>query len=168
MQFLHMKEDVGYEEFLATVYVAETKGSEGKVVNVKAKALTVGKITDNKEQSKLKDLRQQIESLAAIIKSATVGNVKPKVTGGVFSPRKKGVLGTFPWKGFQGSPIKGKGPLKLGERPIKSYRCDGWSHGWKECPALENLNWRELVGAVVPSTPGSTGSTPTQTPNQNP
>ena len=38
-----MKEDVGYEEFLATVYEAETEGSQGKVVNVKAKDLTVEK-----------------------------------------------------------------------------------------------------------------------------
>ena len=34
---------------LATVYEAETEGSEGKVLNVKAKAMTVEKITDNKE-----------------------------------------------------------------------------------------------------------------------
>ena len=32
--FLYMKEDVGYEEFLAAVYEAKTEGSEGKVVNV--------------------------------------------------------------------------------------------------------------------------------------
>ena len=43
MWFLYMKEDVGYEEFLAAVYEAETEGSEGKVVNVKAKALICGK-----------------------------------------------------------------------------------------------------------------------------
>ena len=47
--FLYMKEDVGYEEFLAVVYDAETEGSEGKVMNVKAKALTVEKIVENKE-----------------------------------------------------------------------------------------------------------------------
>ena len=49
MRFLYMKEDVGYEEFLAAVYEAETESSEGKVLNVKAKAMTVEKITDNKE-----------------------------------------------------------------------------------------------------------------------
>ena len=48
------------------------------MVNVKAKALTVEKIVENKEQNELKDLRQQNESLATIMKSATVGNVKPK------------------------------------------------------------------------------------------
>ena len=50
-----MKEDAGYEEFLAAVYEAATEGSEGKVVNVKAKALAVYKIIDNKEQNELKD-----------------------------------------------------------------------------------------------------------------
>ena len=54
----------GMKSFLAAVYEAETEGSEGKVVNVKAKALTVEKIVENKEQNELKDLRQQIESLA--------------------------------------------------------------------------------------------------------
>ena len=84
-----MKEDVGYEEFIAAVYEAEMEGSEGKVLNVKAKAMTVEKITDNTEQNELKDLRQQIESLAMIMKSATIGNVKPKSVEGVSLPRKK-------------------------------------------------------------------------------
>ena len=165
MQCLYMKEDVGYEEFLAAVYEAET---EGKVVTVKAKALTVEKIIDNKEQNKLKDLRQQIELLATIMKSTTIRNLKPEVTKGVSSPRKKEVFGNSPQQGFQRSPRKGKGPLKPGQQPIKCYSCDGWGHGWRECPTPENLNWRELVGAVVSSTPGSPSSTPIQTPNQNP
>ena len=163
-----MKEDVGYEEFLASVYEAETEGSEGKVLNVKAKAMTVEKITDNKEQNELKDLRQQIELLAMIMKSATLENVKPKSVEGVSPPRKKEVLGNSPQKGLQGSPQKGKGPLKSGQKPIRCSRCDGWGHGWRECPTQENLNWRELVGVVVSSTPGSPGSTPVQAPNQNP
>ena len=32
-----MKEDVGYEEILATVYEAETEGMEGKILNCKGK-----------------------------------------------------------------------------------------------------------------------------------
>ena len=152
LQFLYMKEDVGYEEFLAVVYEAETEGSEVKVVNVQGKALTVEKIVKNKEQNELRDFKQQIESLVAIMKGAMVGSVKPKMMEGVPSPRKKEVPGTSPWKVFQGSPRKGKGPLKPGQKPIKCYRCDGWGHGWTDCPFLENLTWRELVGAVVSST----------------
>ena len=58
MGFLYMKEDVGYEEFLDTFYEAETEGSEGKVLNVKVKAMTVEKIFYNKRQNEVKDLRQ--------------------------------------------------------------------------------------------------------------
>ena len=150
---------------MAAVYEVET---EGKVLNVKAKAMTLEKITDNKEQNELKDLRQQIESLTTIMKSATIGNVKSNVVEWISSPRRKEVLESSPQKGFQGSPRKWKGPLKPGKKPIKCYRCDGWGHGWRECPIPENLNWRELVGAIVSSMPGSPGSTPTPTPNQNP
>ena len=74
---------------LAAVYKAEIEGSEGKVVNVKAKALTVEKIVKSRELNELKDLRQLIESLATIMKSAIVGGNKPTVTGGVSSPRMK-------------------------------------------------------------------------------
>ena len=161
MRFLYMKEEVGYEEFLATVYEAETEGTEGKVLNVKAKAMTVEKVVDKNEPTDLQDIKQQIESLATIMKSTTVGNVKIKEGEGVSSPKKKEVFQNSPKKTFQGSPQKGKGISKPGQRPIKCYRCDGWGHGWKECPTLENLKWRELVGAVVSSNLEDTGLTPT-------
>ena len=102
IRFLYMKEDVGYEEFLAAVYEAETEGLEGKMLNVKAKAMTVEKITDNKKQNVLKDLRQQIESLTMIMKSATIGNVKSKAVEGISSPRKKEVLKNSPQKRVSG------------------------------------------------------------------
>ena len=73
-----MKEEVGYEEFLAAVYEAETEGMEGKILNVKAKTMT-----------NLHDIKQQIESLATIMKSATIGGVKLKEGDGVLSPKKK-------------------------------------------------------------------------------
>ena len=129
MWFLYMKEDEGYKEFLAAVYEAKTEGSEGKIISAKAKALTVEKVTENRDWNELKDLRQQIESLATIMKSATVGNDKPRMNGGVPSPRKKEVSGGSPWKSFQGSPRNTKGPLKPGQKPIKCYHCDGWGHG---------------------------------------
>ena len=88
MQFLYMKEEVGYKEFLATVYEAETEGTEGKVLNVKAKAMTVEKVVDKNEPTDLQDIKQKIGSLAMIMKSTTVGNVKLK-EGGELSPKKR-------------------------------------------------------------------------------
>ena len=54
MCFLYMKEDAGYEEFLAAVYEAEIEGSEGKIVSAKAKALTVQKVIKKRDQNELK------------------------------------------------------------------------------------------------------------------
>ena len=48
MKFLYMKEEVGYEEFLSTVYEAEIEGTEGKILNVKVKAMTVEKVVEKK------------------------------------------------------------------------------------------------------------------------
>ena len=78
MRFLYMKEEVGYEEILVAVYEAETEGTEGKVLNVKAKAMTVKKVVDKNEPTDLQDIKQQIELLATIVKSTTVGNVKKR------------------------------------------------------------------------------------------
>ena len=158
------EEEVGYEEFLATVYEAETEGMEGKILNVKAKAITVEKVVEKKEPTDLQDIKQQIESLATIMKSAMMGGVKLKEGDGVSSPKKKEMFQNSPKKVFQGSPRKGKGVPKPGQKPIKCHRCDGWGHGWKECPTPENLNWRELVGAVVPSNLESSGSILAPTP----
>ena len=91
-----MKGEVGYEEFLATVYKAKTEGTEGKILSVMSKAMTVEKVVDKNEPTDLWDIKQQIELLATIMKSTTVGNVKLKEGEGVLSPKKK--------EAFQGSP----------------------------------------------------------------
>ena len=106
MMFLHMKDDVSYEEFLAAVYEAENEGTQSKVLNVKAKAMTVEKITNEKERNDLKDLKQQIE-LSTIMKCATVGSMKTKGREGVSSPRKS-YLGTHHRKGCRDHLKEGK------------------------------------------------------------
>ena len=83
MQFLYMKDDVSYDEFLATVYEAENEGTESKVLNVKVKAMIVEQVIDGKERNELKDLKQQIESLSTIMKSAMIESVKSKEKEGV-------------------------------------------------------------------------------------
>ena len=95
-----MKDNVSYEEFLAVVYEAENDRTESKLFNVKAKAMTIEKIIDDKERNDLKDLKQQIESLSMIMKSATVGSMKPKGIEEVSSPHgRKSYLGTCHRKG---------------------------------------------------------------------
>ena len=53
------------------MYEAENERAEGKMVNIKAKAMTVEKVIEERDKSELlKYLKQQIESLTAIMKSA--------------------------------------------------------------------------------------------------
>ena len=162
-----MKDDVGYEEFLAVVYEVQNKGTEGKVVNMKAKAMTVEKVIEEREKSELKDLKQQIDLLTMIMKSAPIRTGKTKGREGISSPRKKELLRSLPQKKMQGSPKKGKISLRPGQKPLQCFRCEGWGHGWHECLTLENFNWRELMGAGVLSMPGNPGSAPTQTQSQS-
>ena len=54
-----MKEEVGYEEFLAAVYEAETEGTEGKILNIKAKAMTVEKVVEKNEPTDLQDINSR-------------------------------------------------------------------------------------------------------------
>ena len=167
MWFLYMKDDVSHEEFLATVYEAENEGTESKVLNVKAKAVMVEKVIEERERSELKDLKQQIELLSTIMKSATIGTVKTKGREGVPLPRKKELLGSSTQKRMQGWPKEGKISLRPGQKPLQCFQCEDWGHGWHECLTLENFNWRELAGAGVLLTPESPGSTPIQTQSQN-
>ena len=149
------------------MYEVENEGTEGKVVNMKAKAMTVEKVIEEREKSELKDLKQQIESLTTTMKSATVGPGKAKGREGISSPRKKELLGNSPQKRMQGSAKKGKTSLRPGQKPPQCLRCEGWGHGLHECLIPENFNWRELMGAGVLSVPGNPGSTPTQTQSQS-
>ena len=126
-----MKEEVRYQEFLAMVYEAKIEGTEGKVLNVKAKFMTVEKVVEKKEPTDLQDIKQQIELLATIMKSAMMGSVKLKEGDGVSFPKKKEVFQNSRKKVFQGSPRKGKGISKPGQKPVKCYRYDGWNMGGK-------------------------------------
>ena len=125
MRFMYTKDDVNYEEFLAVVYVAENEGTESKVLNVKAKAMTIEKIKDDKERINLKDLKQQIELLSTIMKSATVRSMKPKERERVSSPWKKELFGNSSQKGLQRSPKRGKISLKPGQKPLQCFQCEG-------------------------------------------
>ena len=94
--------------------------------------MTVEKVIEEREKSELKDLKQQIESLTMIMKSATIGTGKAKGREGISSPRKKDLLGSSLQKRMQGSPKKGKISLRPGQKPLQCYRCEGWGHGWHE------------------------------------
>ena len=95
MRFLYMKEEVGYVNFLAVVYEAETEGTEENILNVKAKAMTVEKVVEKNELTDLQDIKQQIESLAYNYEECHSG--KCKIEGGRrgFIPKEKTSVSKF-------------------------------------------------------------------------
>ena len=77
--------------------------------------MTVEKVVDKNEPTNLQNIKQQIESLATIMKSTTVGNVKLKEGEGLQSPKKK--------EAFRGSPKKhSKDHLRKGREFLNQGR----------------------------------------------
>ena len=61
------------------MYEAENEGTEGKVVTMKAKAMTVEKVIEEREKRELKDLKQQIESLTMNMKVQQLDQERQRV-----------------------------------------------------------------------------------------
>ena len=85
-----MKKDVGYKEFLATVYEAETEGMEEKILNVKAKAMMVKKVVEKKEPTDLQDLKTTDRVIGYNFEKCYDGKCKTKRKGD-FIPREGNV-----------------------------------------------------------------------------
>ena len=84
------------------MYEAKNEGTEGKVVNMKAKAMTVEKVIEGRDKSELKDLKQQIELLTMIMKSVTIGTGKMKVEKEFPHLERKSNWGVHHRKGCKG------------------------------------------------------------------
>ena len=95
---------------MAAVYEAETEGTEGKILNVKVKAMTVEKVVEKKEPTDLQDIKLQIV-IGYNYEGATMVGVKLKEGDGVSSPRKKEVFQNSPKKYSKGHLGREKGFL---------------------------------------------------------
>ena len=56
------------------------------------------------------------------------------------------------------------GPFHGNRRPLQCYKCRGWGHVARECPMVENLDWRGLTRAdpTPEKTPGPESTVPNQ------
>ena len=102
MRFLYMKEEVGYEEFLAAMYEAKTEGTEGKILSAKAKAMMVKKVVDKDEPTNLQDIKQQIKLLATIMKITHGGKCKNGEWRRGTISKKEGGISRFPKESLSG------------------------------------------------------------------
>ena len=75
--------------------------------------MMVEKVVEKKEPTDLQDLKQQIESLATIMKSAMMGNVRSKKGEGFHPQRRKKCFEILLRRHFKDHPGKEKGFLSL-------------------------------------------------------
>ena len=111
------------------------------------------------------DLKKKIDTLTTVMKSSSFqsGGQKSHSTQKSATPSK---FQKKHWDNNPGTPKKSSGlatssagPYKPGQKPYQCYKCEGWGHGFRNCPPLGNIDWRRLSGAEIPlesETPGPT------------
>ena len=141
MRFLYSKHTTTYDSLLAAIKEAEIEWSESRTT-VRMK----GAVVQDKEEE-IEDLRKRLDKLTAAVKSS---NLKVKKGSQEKSPKgsPKREEGRPKSKGpFTSSA----GPYKQGQRPIQCYKCEGWGHGWRECPTKGNVDWARVRGEPSPT-----------------
>ena len=119
VRFLYMKEEVGYEEFLAAVYEAKTEGTEGKILSAKAKAMMVEKVRDKDEPTNLQDIKQQIKIASNNYEKYYSGKCKNGEWRRGTISKKEGGLSRFSKESFSGITSKREGSFEAGAEAYK-------------------------------------------------
>ena len=149
-----------YQALLKAFEETESEYVEGKA-SIRAKAAAV------MDETGIAELKDKIEALTTVVKSSNVvnagtkppGSPKPKY-GNKFQQKNGTVSANSPSKG-KGPTTSAAGPFKTGQKPIQCYNCEGWGHGWRNCPMKGNVDWRSLSRAEPPPE----GTAPAPTPN---
>ena len=155
MRYLYKKPDTTYEELMMSAKEAEAEWIDNKV---RVKSTVVSEDPGKKEREELK---QRIEKLTESVKAANL-QTKPA------SPQHK-KLPRSPRTRRQNVNERGPEPTAAGpfhgnRRPLQCYKCGGWGHVARECPMVENLDWRGLLQADPPpeKAPGPESTKPNQ------
>ena len=77
------------------VYEAETEGTEGKILNVKTKAMTVEKVVEKNEPTDLKDIKQHFRVIGYNYEECHSGKCKNKGGRRGFIPKEKRGVSKF-------------------------------------------------------------------------
>ena len=139
MRYLCDKKSTIYEVLLTAIKDAETKWIEAKG-QVRMKSAVVP------EQSELDELKERMDKLQAMVKSATVQKEKEKKKTRKTSPQKED-----PRTKTKGPATTLAGPFRPDQKPIQCYKCEGWGHGWCKCEPneapviIENVQVKGLV-----------------------
>ena len=155
MRYLYKKPGTTYKELMMSAKEAEAEWIDNKV---RVKSAVISEDPGKKEREELK---QRIEKLTESVK---VANLQAKPASGRHkkSPRS-------PRTGRQNVNERGPEPTAAGpfhgnRRPLQCYKCGGWGHVARECPMVENLDWRGLMWAdpTPEKAPGLESTVPNQ------
>ena len=148
MRYLYKKAETTYEELMMSA-----KEAEAEWINNKAcvKSTVVNEDPRKKEREKLK---QQIEKLTESVKAANL-QLKPVSPRNKKSPRSPRTGAWLNVNGRGPEPTAAR-PFHGNKRPLQCYKCGGWGYVARECPTMENLDWRGLMWAnpTPEKTPG--------------
>ena len=139
MRYLYKKTETTYEELMMSAKEAEAEWIDNKAC---VKSTVVNEDPRKKEREKLK---QRIEKLTESVKVANL-QLKPVSPQNKKSPRSPRTGAWLNVNGRRAEPTAA-GPFHGNKRPLQCYKCGGWGHVARECPTMENLDWRGLMWA---------------------
>ena len=146
MRFLYTKTTTTYDTLLAAIKEAEMEWSESRApIRVK------GVIIEEKE-SEIDELKKRLDKLTVTVKSTNIKgrNKNSQERSPTNSPKKECVHINEVKKQLKGPGVSSAGPFKEKQRPIQCYKCEGWGHGWRECPTKGNVDWGRVQGEPIP------------------
>ena len=136
MRYLCKKSGTTYEELIMSGKKAEAEWIDNKA-GVRSTVI-------NEEKKERDKLKLRIEKLIESVKAANLQTkpVSPQHKKSPKSPRT-GRLNV----NERGPEQTAAGPFHGNRRPLQCYKCGGWGHVARECPTMENLDWRGLMRA---------------------
>ena len=146
MRFLYTKTTTTYDTLLAAIKEAEMEWSESRApIRVK------GAVVEEKE-SEIDELKKHLDKLTATVKSTNIRgkNKNSQERSPTNSPRKECAHINEVKKQLKGPGVSAAGPFKQNQQPIQCYKCEGWGHGWRECPTKGNIDWGRVRGNPPP------------------
>ena len=151
MRYLYKQPTTVYDELLQSAKEAESKWMDNKL---RVKSTTV----EDPGKREREELKEWLERLTESMKVANLQTQRRDVKkSSPRSPKSGSPRGAVPNSPrSRGPAITSAGPFQGQRRPLQCYKCGGWGHVQRECPTLENVDWRGMQRAdpTPEQTPG--------------
>ena len=142
MRYLYKQPTTVYDELLQSAKEAESEWMDNKL---RVKSITV----EDPGKREREELKERLERLTESMKIANLQTSRRDVKkSSPRSPKSESPRGAVPNSPrSRGPAITSVGPFQGRRRPLQCYKCGGWGHVQRECPTLENVDWRGMQRA---------------------